>query len=107
MNLTKVAVCDSYNMECINVLGAVDTVAGVDSFIANDTEAWGRVFTQDETISNDNDEANYEAVVNMGCQLFITSECYDYQTAIDSAGNRLESKLLYARLTIQRISSII
>ena len=83
VNLTKVAVCDSYNMECITVLGAVDTVAGVDSFIANDTEAWGRVFTQDETISNDNDEVNYEAVVNMGCQLFITSECYDYQTAID------------------------
>lgn len=45
VNLTKVAVCDSYNMECINVLGAVDTVAGVDSFIANDTEKHGEEYS--------------------------------------------------------------
>lgn len=82
VNLTRVCVQDSYNMECINVLKSVDSVVGVDAFISQDKEAWGRVFDEEDVFTVD-DEINFEAIVAMDAQVFITSECYDYQTAID------------------------
>ena len=82
VNLTKVCVSDSYNMECINVLGALDSVVGVDWNIANDTEAWGRVYDESYLIGSENTDVNYEAVIEKQPDVLITSEVYDYEEMI-------------------------
>lgn len=83
VELTRVCVNDSYNMECINVLGALDCVVGVDWNIGNDKEAWGRVYSADDLIGSESSEVNFEAVVAKDPQVLITSEIFDYQTMID------------------------
>lgn len=83
VNLTKVCVNDSYNMECMNVLDALDSVVGVDWNIANDKEAWGREYDESYLIGSESSEVNYEAVIKKEPQVLITSEIYDYQEMIE------------------------
>lgn len=83
VELTRVCVQDAYNMECINVLGCLDTVVGVDYNIAEDKIAWNRDYDESYLIGTEGSDINYEAVIAKEPQLMITSEVYDYQTTID------------------------
>ena len=83
VNLSRVVVMDNYNMECVDVFDAIDTVIAVDAWISNDKVGWGRVFEGDEVIANENDEINYEAVIDLNAEVLITSELYSWEQDIE------------------------
>lgn len=64
---------NAYNAELITAIGAIEQVAGVDYYIYQDQEGFNHRFTEDMLIGKGKGEVNYERIIELNPDVFITT----------------------------------
>ena len=64
---------NAYNAELITAIGAIEQVAGVDYYIYQDQEGFNHRFTENMLIGKGKGEVNYERIIELNPDVFITT----------------------------------
>ena len=74
---------NAYNAELITAIGAIENVAGVDYYIYQDKEGFNHRFTEDMLIGKGKGEVNYEKVIDLHPDVFITTNNSTWSTTAE------------------------
>lgn len=74
---------NAYNAELITAIGAIEQVAGVDYYIYQDQEGFNHRFTEDMLIGKGKGEVNYEKVIDLHPDVFITTNNSTWATTAE------------------------
>lgn len=74
---------NAYNAELITAIGAIESVAGVDYYIYQDKEGFNHRFTEDMLIGKGKGEVNYEKVIDLHPDVFITTNNSTWSTTAE------------------------
>lgn len=79
----RAVVENAYNAELITAIGAIENVAGVDYYIYQDQEGFNHRFTEDMLIGKGKGEVNYEKVIDLHPDVFITTSNSTWSTTAE------------------------
>ena len=74
---------NAYNAELITAIGAIENVTGVDYYIYQDQEGFNHRFTEDMLIGKGKGEVNYEKVIDLHPDVFITTSNSTWSTTAE------------------------
>lgn len=77
----RVIVSNAYNAELVNAAGAADTIIGVDYYIFQDQDGFNHRFTKDMIIGHDQNELNYEKIIDLAPDAVILTSNGSWQDA--------------------------